>query len=135
MKTFELKKVHLKLLKWMNIDYDEHTEFGAPEVDPKRPYGNSDVYQDMLEILGLKELKKGIYEFKLNGKRWLLKGEDKYNIYLEGPDEQDLCEDLLKLHKDTAMALQIVLSTSKFEPGIYSTEDYTSEWKLIKKSK
>ena len=27
-------------------------EYGAPEIDPKRPYGNSDVEGDIAEILG-----------------------------------------------------------------------------------
>lgn len=37
----------------MHIGYDAWTEFGAPEVDPKRPYGNSNVYLYLAEILGI----------------------------------------------------------------------------------
>ena len=48
-------EAHLKLLGRLVIGYDDWTEFGAPEVDPKRPYGNSDVYSDMAEILGCTE--------------------------------------------------------------------------------
>jgi hypothetical protein len=36
----------------MYITWDD-CEFGAPACDCKRPYGNSDVYGDMAEILGL----------------------------------------------------------------------------------
>lgn len=131
-KQFEIKPEHLKLLQQMVVDYDEECEFGAPIIDPKRPYGNSAVYQDMLEILGLKEIKEGIYEFELNGRKWLLKGEDKYNIYLEGADEEELIKELDKLHRETETALQICLSTQSFETGIFEAEEYSSEWKKIK---
>ena len=47
-----MKEEHLKLLKEMYVGWNE-CEFGAPEIDPKRPYGDSDVYEDMNKILGL----------------------------------------------------------------------------------
>ncbi len=133
MKNFTVKKEHLLLLKKTWVSWDD-CEFGAPEIDPKRPYGNSDVYQDMLEILGLKELKEGIYEFTLNNKKWLLKGEDKYNIYLEGKDEESLLKELNKLHKELETTLQIVLSAQKFKPGRYIADDYDNNWRLDKSS-
>ncbi len=71
-KQFTLKPEHVKLLRRMYVDWDD-CEFGAPEIDPEQPYGNSDVEQDMIEILGLKELKKGIYEFEqthTHGRFW-----------------------------------------------------------------
>lgn len=49
----ELTKDHIKLLqeaewRWIN------TEFGAPGIDPKRPFGFSGgYYEDMAEILGI----------------------------------------------------------------------------------
>jgi hypothetical protein len=49
---FTVTEDHRKLLRRLNIGYDEWTEGGAPEVDPKRPYGNGDLYGDMREILG-----------------------------------------------------------------------------------
>ena len=49
-KTLIVKESHLKLLKELNISWDG-CEFGGPCVDPKRPFGNSDVYKDMAEIL------------------------------------------------------------------------------------
>jgi len=41
---------HLKLLKHACISWDERA-FGAPGLDCKRPYGNSDVIDDMHRIL------------------------------------------------------------------------------------
>ena len=130
--TFVIKSAHLTLLKRANVDWDD-CEFGAPCIDPKRPYGNSSVYQDMIEILGLKEIKDGIYKFKLDKTEWLLKGEDKYNIYLEGTDEEKLLKKLDNLHKELKTVLQICLVTQKFETGKYETEEYDYDgWKKVK---
>lgn len=129
---FTVTKNHLKLLRRMCVGWND-SEFGAPEINPKRPYGNSDVEQDMLEILGLKELKEGIYEFELDGEKWLLKGEDKYNIYLEGKDEEGLCEKLRSLHEEMEVVLQIILVTQCIEVGEYEqTDEYDSNsWKRV----
>lgn len=43
-----LKKL-AKELSW----YWDDCETGAPAIDPKRPYGNSSVASDVLEILGM----------------------------------------------------------------------------------
>lgn len=127
---FEIKAEHLKLLQRFVVDWG-YCEFGAPEIDQKRPYGNSHVHQDMLEVLGFETLKEGIYKFKLFGKEWLLKGEDEHNIYLDGADEEKLTDDLDKLHKETEIALQICLRTQSFEVGKYETEKYFTKWKKI----
>lgn len=129
-KRFEIKAEHLKLLKSFNVDWDD-CEFGAPCIDPKRPYGNSSVFQDMIETLGFKTLKEGIYEFELYSRTWLLKGEDKYNLYLEGADEEELLEELQQLHRETETALQICLTTQIFETGLYEADEYSENWEKI----
>lgn len=48
-KKFTVKPDHLKLLKKMCVGWRD-CEFGAPEIDPKRPYGNSGVYGDIGQI-------------------------------------------------------------------------------------
>ncbi len=48
---FTVTEDHLKLLRQMWVDWCDD-EYGAPAIDPKRPYGNSDVYSDMEKILG-----------------------------------------------------------------------------------
>ena len=40
--TFEVKEEHLKLLRNMSVEWN-NGEFGAPEINPKRPYGNGGV--------------------------------------------------------------------------------------------
>lgn len=97
----------------------QRCEFGAPEIDPKRPYGNSDVYQDMVEIIGLEKIEDEKYRFRLDHRKWTLYGENEYN--LEFPD--DLTEALDKLHLDMQTALQIVLCTQMFKTGPYYKEN------------
>lgn len=43
---------HIKLLERMSVDWDGECEYGAPACDFKRPFGNSDVEDDISEILG-----------------------------------------------------------------------------------
>ena len=49
-KIFEVTEDHLKLLKHSHIIW-RASEYGAPAIDPKRPYGNSSVESDIAEIL------------------------------------------------------------------------------------
>lgn len=102
---FELTKNHITLLRNMYFEYDEYTETGAPVADCKRPYGNSDVAVDIYEIL--------------YGKT--------FDLYDEETDDykeewEEIRDELMRLHYGTATALQIILSTKSFEPGIYECE-------------
>ena len=45
-----LTEEHIKLLRNMYVGWG-YCEFGAPEIDPKRPYGNSHVIGDIHTIL------------------------------------------------------------------------------------
>lgn len=107
MKTFELKEEHLKLLKNVWIEW-ENGEFGAPCIDTKRPYGNSDVEYDIAKILD-----------------WAMVND-------ELTDYQYITAQ--KLHKETQTALQIILSNLTFELGVYENyNEYDStKWRLIK---
>lgn len=108
MGIFELKKEHLKLISNFNITFNNNSEFGAPTVDTKRPYGNSDAYQDIARILKIKARPEDDQEFS---------------------DEQYKYMD--KLHEETEIALQIVLSLQCFKTGFYCL-DYNGKWSLIK---
>ena len=102
---FTLTEDHLKLLRKMYVGWS-NCEYGAPEIGPKRPYGNSWVAGDIHEILS------GNYPEDLDDEL-----EDKY----------------YNLHRETETALQIVLWTGKFEAGTYRRiNPYSKEWTNIK---
>ena len=104
---FTVTDEHLRLLRRAYVSWDE-TEFGAPEIDCKRPYGNSDVLGDIAEILEIPDS--------------------------EWADEEmdplpDYGQRFLRLHVETAVALQIALSTGEFRAGSYTREDGSHGWK------
>jgi len=99
---FELKEEHVKLLgaacvSW-NID-----SFGSPTINCKRPYGGSDIYGDMIKILG-----------------WECKVTD---------NSDGMIDDLNQLHNELKVALQIVISAQSFKPGFYDGTRYGRDWK------
>lgn len=108
--TFELTKEHIKLLSSMCVGWQD-AEYGAPEINPKRPYGNSAVEIDMADILGIRLAKDE------EGERFLSIGQSSA---------------MNKLHKEMETALQVVLATRSFEPGIYAKHEYHRDWKLTK---
>lgn len=103
-KVFVLTPDLVKLLNNMYVDWQD-CEFGAPCIDPKRPYGNSYVEGDVAEILGVESEEE---DFQLT-------------------DSQ--MEKMGSLHRDTQTALQVVLSTKSFEPGIYFGDH--NKWELV----
>ena len=96
MKLFQLTEDHIKLLNRMYVYWDDDSYDGAPAIDTKRPYGNSGVVNDVYEII--------------HGKEWDYEHE-------EMPEE--IYEQMMDIHAETATALQIVLCTKSFEPGLY----------------
>ena len=110
---FELKQEHVKLLQKCYVGWNS-CEFGAPEINCKRPYGNSGSYQiycDMAEILNIKPV--------------LIKDEEP--IF---SDEQEECLD--KLHHELEDALQIVLTLGTFDVGLYEKVNYCSlSWRKV----
>jgi hypothetical protein len=97
MKLFQLTEDHIKLLSRMYVDWDNGAYDGA-SINIKRPYGNSSVAYDVYEIIHSKE--------------WDYGENDE-----EMPEE--IYEQMLELHLETRTALQIVLCTKSFEPGLY----------------
>lgn len=106
---FELKKEHLELLKNSIVRWFD-CEFGAPCIDCKRPYGNSDVFDDIAEIINLD--KKENYDYK----------EDDWK-----EEAQDFMEDL---HRQTQIALEIILHCQTFKLGKYKKIDF-GKWEYI----
>jgi hypothetical protein len=102
-KEFTVTDEHLRLLRRAHVWWDE-AEFGAPSINPKRPYGNSNVYADIAEILGVPDS--------------------------EWDDEElgalpDAAWRFTRLHVETGIALQIALDTGEFRAGGYIRDN---EW-------
>jgi hypothetical protein len=98
---FTVTDEHLQLLRSAYVWWDD-LEFGAPGINPKRPYGNSNVYGDIAQILGIPD------------SEWM------------SPDAElipDAQWRFLRLHVETAIALQIALATGEFRTGRYVRED------------
>ena len=106
-KHFIITKKHLKLLRHMYVGWDD-CETGAPMIDPKRPYGNSSVDNDIHRIL------TGETIGRTDSRRDELTSKES--------------ERYMKLHQETETALQIVLAIGKFKAGKYKSEMYTNKW-------
>ena len=105
-RNFTVTEEHLRLLRRAYVWWGEG-EFGSPAIDPKRPYGNSNVFRDIAEILD--------------------------ESYVEPDDEEtDLSPDAewryLRLHVETAIALQIALAAGEFRTGRYVRHDEDGAW-------
>jgi hypothetical protein len=104
--VFILKGEHIKLLQSMYVDWSDCYQ-GAPCIDCKRPYGNSNVVSDIIEIL---ELDIDISSCSADKHR-----------------------ELLDLHYGTRHAMQILLCTGKLEVGTYERNRiFQRSWKKIK---
>lgn len=109
-KRFEVTEQHVALLRRMYVSWED-AEFGAPCIDPKRPYGNGDVLGDIRGILGVQ------------GEACPHCGES-----LEGEGDSDKLKDL---HDETQTALQIFLATGAMEPGWYEAGEYEVNWRRV----
>lgn len=116
---FTVTADHIKLARRMWVSWDA-CETGAPAIDCKRPYGNSDVWNDVAEILG-----------------WTQLDEDDRRTWGTHDDFDDAYEDLreraLNIHYQMRHVIQIALVTGSMEPGTYhKREKYRSDsWERI----
>lgn len=108
---FTLTDEHLALLRRMNVQWAGSDEFGSPCVDRKRPYGNGDVVGDMAKILGVQEVATD---------------DDTQTHWPPGTTER-----MTALHRQTEVALDVVLSTGSFVAGDYVRKQYGEPWRLV----
>lgn len=93
---FTLTDEHITLLREMSVGWEGYpgSHGGAPIIDPKRPYGNSDVERDIAETLG-----------------WPIDEDEGLT------DEQ--AERARDLHAEMEYALMVALQAGTFTPGRY----------------
>jgi hypothetical protein len=106
---FTLTPEHILLLRQMCVNWQD-CETGAPEIDPKRPYGNREVTTDIHAILT---------------------GE---SVGYAGSARDALTETeertYLALHRTMDTALEVVLRTGAFVPGVYVSDPYRHNWRV-----
>lgn len=107
MKQFTLTEDHITLLQQANIQWC-NTGYGAPRIDPKRPFGNSGVEQDLAEILDVSEV-------------------DTYDDYRTSYDPDEM-RDVVETHNELDTALQVILSCQTFKPGVFTKDGYSDDW-------
>jgi hypothetical protein len=121
-KEFTVTEDHLKLLRHTyDIYWDPGEGYGAPAINPKKPYGNSAVPQDVATILGAPN---SDWE-QAPDWDW---DEDEFPppkaLRAEAEDRY------LRVHVETAIALMIALATGEFRPGRYTrTNAWGNDWK------
>jgi hypothetical protein len=105
-KEFEFTEQHMKLLKNMWVGWQD-CEFGAPEIDPKNPYGNSSVELDLAEILEVPIVEWDTESIPASTRKRLN-----------------------ELHKETETALQILLQHG-YKLGVYQSANYSNRWDYV----
>ncbi len=107
--TFEVHDDHLKLMKRTYFSWD-HCEYGAPSVNPKRPYGNSDVEHDIAGVLGL-EL-----------------AEDDYGSLRLSEEQSEYCANR---HLEMEAFFQILCRFGEIPSGKYAREATYHKWEKV----
>ena len=102
---FKVRKYHLDLIKRLNFSGWDFTGFGAPAIDCKRPFGNSNVYKDMMDIMG--------WDY----------GEDSYDYISANPDVKARLDDIYS--NELPQALQILTCCLGIKEGYYKKNHYT----------
>lgn len=110
MTLFTITSDHIKLLKNAHIGWDD-CEFGAPAIDCKRPYGNSYVFGDIADILGIE------------------REPDEYGD-LEFSDEQESY--MLKVHSELQTVLQILTQTCDIHHGVWKYDRNECKWEKVR---
>jgi len=104
---FELKQYHVDLLTNANIDYVSGCEWGWLGLDCKRPFGNGDMTGDMAKIMGIEQIETD------EGPQW----------------PKGTHEKMVKIfEEELPIALEVILESKSFEPGVYEKEEYMGTW-------
>jgi len=103
--TITITKDHVKLIRELGVGWD-NAYFGSPSIDPKRPYGNSLVFHDIAEILGI------------------VPNTDTDDGYMTFSNTQK--EYMTNIHRELQYVIQIGFQFGRFVKGEYTTTDNVS---------
>ena len=104
---FTMTADHLNLLRNAYVTF-YLINGGAPAIDGKRPYGNSDIPMDIADLLGWE----------------LVENRNGADLTVE---QEEMA---MRLHSETEIALQVVLKTGEFRPGRYvRSKPWERDWR------
>lgn len=103
---FQVTENHLKLLERTYVGWRDYAYDGAPGVDPKRPFGDSDVLRDIYEITHDGETPEGV---------------DPEDFYEE--DHPELQAIFREMEYVVQIALNLAGKGQLIKPGIYFRPD------------
>ena len=107
-KAFKVLPYHIRMVKRACVSINE-AEFTSPSIDPKRPFGNSDAYSDLIDILEINTEGEDVDSF-LEKRLWLKAEID--NIYLN----------------DFPIVLEILLNNASIKEGVYFKKGTCGKW-------
>ncbi len=109
LKEFEVTEDHLKLLRRANVTFGG-SEWGAPCIDGKRPYGSGNLVESIAQALW---------------PQWDDWDQERQERYLG-----EARDNLIRLHAATTVALEICLLRGEFKPGWYRLVDWR-QWEPV----
>lgn len=107
-REFALLQTHIDLLREGYVRLQGDNCWGTIGLDCKRPFGNSDIAQDMMAILGVDA-----------------------DLVAGGLVDGDLAVEQMETiyKKGLPLALEVILRTGSFVPGVYRTSTpYSADW-------
>lgn len=114
---FRLRKEHVGMMKSLIIDPESLSLIGD-NIDDKSPFSKGG---SLLNDLG----------YILVGKELSDKEKEKKNELGEKYLTRDNPDELLAIFNELPLAIEVVFSSLSFEPGLYRTRHYYSEWTKI----
>ena len=106
LREFTVTEDHLKLLRHTHLYWDYGEGYGAPAINPKRPYRDSYIERSIAEILDAPD----------SDWEW-----DEEGDYLDLTPEAR--EHFTRLHVETMIVLHIVVAAGELRPGRYIRDD------------
>jgi hypothetical protein len=100
--VFVMTHAHLRLLRRMNVCWNDARN--APVLNIVRPYGNSEIEQDIANAIGFSD-----------------RYDEEANDYLDRPKKE--IEYINLVHRQMQYALQAALDTAQFSTGVYWRDD------------
>lgn len=124
---YKLTEEQVLLIRQMHINMDDGSCLGyegGPCVNSKRPFGNSNVEYDVYEIIDPRP-----YDVMTDEDGIAYNEEENEDAF---EDFQDMQREIYERWYPTLPgALQVILSSGSFEPGIYSCNKYCSNYRLV----